>query len=87
MQQAWWLADIRARVASIRSDVAYWRRRGWIDTAEELSRVAAFVEETIEAIEEPRRVADVAEAAEALRIVPALAVGARSQAARCSSAA
>jgi len=45
MDQGWWLLHLRAQIASIRTDAEYWRRRGRFQTAAELSRVAAFVEE------------------------------------------
>jgi hypothetical protein len=72
VKQTWWLADLRARIASIRADVGYWRRRGWSDTADELSRVATFLEDTIARSDESRRV-DEAEPAPRVSVIVSVA--------------
>ncbi len=51
MDQAWWLSHLRTQIASIREGAEYWRGRGRLDTAAELSRVAVFVEEATERLE------------------------------------
>ena len=38
-------ARLRERVVALRHDAAYWRRRGRRETAVEIERVAAFVDE------------------------------------------
>jgi len=61
--QRWWLstpqlddglqrleriAEIRRRVHLVREGARYWRKRGRVRTAEELERVAAFLDDTLD---------------------------------------
>ncbi len=49
--RSWQLDRLRQQAASLREDATYWRRRGQVDTAAELERVAALVDELIRGAE------------------------------------
>ena len=47
----WKVFRLRRQVAAMREDASYWRIRGRLDTAAEVERIAAHLEEVIRGLE------------------------------------